>query len=430
MISQSVTINPPNSYNQIIKLIANKEKTFLFIHNKNKYYANPIVTCYHSRKINFILMSDPLFNEYMVPNYSGDFQLVIDFLQNSPIEINEGNALFLINVGCDLQIDNLVSRCLPYIPIETFLTNKNNILQNLYFSGSNIEKVLLILSSHFTVLLSTDFLIKLPIPFIDAILHSPLLNVDSKDLLNFLSKIFNWKKNPNHRLAKYLPLEIIPKDDIKCYLNDYRLNFNHQRINIFNSFQITDKKIHISGYSVVKADLPPPILSDDIYPGIIRKIYTKSQLNNNNSSILLSSSSVAFPTDMQESYGPEVLLNEGNVQYFCTKQGENEWLEIGFENYKVSVSGYMLMSWRGASNKVCPVSWNLEASNDCKQWFIIDSKENILDLMIDSGCYVASIDQSKWYKYFRFTQLKTGNEGNTALALAGFEIYGLARLSS
>lgn len=419
----SINIYPKKSLHQIINLISNTGKTFIFQHNNSQYNVNPIVACFYSRKINCYLMGNPFFEEYKVPNYDGNFQIIVDYFQTNKIEINKENALFIFNVGCDLQIDSIIDMSVSYIPEDYFLTNKNNILQNLYFSGSSMKKVLSLLSSHFNELISTKFLEKLPISFISLILSSPNLNVEPQDLLKFLSKFFNWKKNPNHALAKYLPLQIIPKDEIREYLNDYRLNFNHLRINFFNSLQISDNKINFSDHNAIYAELPQ-FLNDDkiIIPGLLKKIPRES--------ILLSSKSVAYPTDMQENYGPEILLSEDSQQYFCTQQGENEYLEISFTDFEVRLEGYLLRSWKGASNKVCPVSWNLEASNDGKDWSIIDHKDYVQDLMKDNGIYISPIEETNYnyYKFFRFVQLSTGNEGNSVLALSGFELYGGAKI--
>ena len=221
----SVNIFPKKSSRQIINLISNTEKTFIFRHKKNKYNVNPIVACYYSRKINYYLMSNPFFEEYKVPNFDGDFQLIVDYFETNKIEINDDNALFLLNVGCDLQFDDIINKSINYIPETFFLTNKNNILQNLYFSGSSMNKVISLLSSHFDELVSTKFLEKLPIPLIDLILRSPHLNSDPQILYNFLSKVFDWRKNPNHSLAKYLPLQVMPKDEVRKYLNDSFFSF-------------------------------------------------------------------------------------------------------------------------------------------------------------------------------------------------------------
>ena len=85
----SICITPINAHLQIIKLIASTKRTFLFIHNNKKYYVNPLVASYYSRKINLILMSDPFFNEYKVKNSEGDFQLIVDFFMTNTIKIDE-----------------------------------------------------------------------------------------------------------------------------------------------------------------------------------------------------------------------------------------------------------------------------------------------------------------------------------------------------
>ena len=212
----------------------------------------------------------------------------------------------------------------------------------------------------------------------------------------------------------------MPKSDVREYLNDYRLNFNYHRLNFFNSFKINNCGFNSTDSNTIYVELPPvPPSSHEIYPGLLKKIP--------NDSYSLSSSSVAYPTDMQDSYGPEILLSGDVNQYFCTQNGSNEWLEVSFEQYEVNLSGYLLRSWKRASNKVCPVSWNLEGSNDHDHWNIISHEENIQDLMIDNGYYLAAVSDVSYYKFFRFIQLSTGNEGNSVLALSGFELYGTAK---
>ncbi|OHT14422.1 hypothetical protein TRFO_15201 [Tritrichomonas foetus] len=400
-----------------LETVAKNEKTFTFYHNKKSYHVSKTIACLYSQTIFNLSLSDPFVDSYTVDPFDGDFNIVEKYFLTKDVHINKTNALFLFNVGLQLKIDYFINHCSFNLPESSFLNNEDNITVKLFETGSDMKNVISLLARNFSSLISSNVLKSYPISLIDLILKSPFLNIEPSLLNSYLFTIFSYKNEPNHRLAKYISFGEMSKDDVKAYLNNTRLNMNRLRVKLLGSLPFLQEKRERINLIHTEIDLPTNIFDD--LSGLIRATENPETI----------ASSIAYPTNMQHSYGPEMLFqkNMKSKMYFCTLSEENPWFQMEFTNISIKLSGYMLKSWYNAQNGVCPTSWTLEASEDGIDWVKIDSVLQSKELMNNGAVVIRNTSIEEYFTFFRFTQLSNVNPGNKALALNLFELYGTAQ---
>lgn len=411
----------PFPLQQILKMLLTQNKSFNLIHNGKNYPINPILLSIASHKIYRLSLADPLINSYEIPNIEGDFQPIYDLLSQIPSPPGlQDNAMFALEIGIDLELLDYLPHIINFIPITYFLNNENQILNRLYNIGYNLEVIIENMSMNINQCLASDTLLYLPIPLLDLFLKQTETKIPSKDLQAFLSKIFSIQDSPNHRLAKYYPLTELNEHDLKHYLSNPKLNLNLQRYSIVQSLY---KK---SGFKKSRPPILAPFPTSNLMPnpisrGLIRQLILKSPEN-----ITFDSSSVAKPTNMQDSYALEVLYTKEGY-YFCTEYMITEpvpRIRVTLSNVLLFPTGYGMKSWKGASNKVAPYSWELQASNDLINWEVLDTVNQCETLFADNAELFRPILTQNLYKHFQLIQKQTGHPFKTVLALGGFEIYG------
>jgi hypothetical protein len=82
---------------------------FALFHEETSYPCNSLIAGSFSRAIHFAVLADPLTTELQVSSGTGPFALVQQFLLGGDIEIDQGNAAFLLSYACELQIDLLIA---------------------------------------------------------------------------------------------------------------------------------------------------------------------------------------------------------------------------------------------------------------------------------------------------------------------------------
>lgn len=136
----------------------------------------------------------------------------------------------------------------------------------------------------------------------------------------------------------------------------------------------------------------------------------------------MSSSSVYKETDV-----PNYALYYDDVLFFQTNPTPNSWFCIDYKKFKVNLSHYSLKSnCKGGPGGSHPQSWDIEGSNDLKNWEVLDkrSQEKSLDDRSASNTFKIQNIHNKYYRYIRIIQrgLNTRNMNN--LVFSAIEFFG------
>ena len=311
------------------------------------------------------------------------------------------NYLDLYEAASYLRINNITETCGPQL--APFLCKAGpEYIKKIYDLGGDIAPIL----EAFPTII-TEFgiaeIAKFPTPLIDIILQNEKVVISPNEKRDLLSMVFDWKENPNHRLTKHLPLSLLTDEEIRHLLFHPKLNANTLRYLLLQTN---------SSSTAVYA------FTDNMFNGILAA---------NKDSVEFSASSVASGP---KTYNPENMLTENPTEYFCTKPEKEPYFVACFSG-NVEVSAYAIQVWRLSMNGVVPLAWNLEGSQDGETWTVIDSQDNQTELMEANGqtkMFEVSNPENDSFQYMRFIQKKSGNERNTSLALARFELFGKARL--
>jgi hypothetical protein len=207
--------------------IGSRFATFPISYRGRQFLVNPILAGSSSSKLASLFQSDPLCTEFTYETtLSGDFNPVCKCLNCIPFEVTPTSSTFLLKVSAELQISKLTDAVVASLPEEAITANNFETLRLLYENGGKCDSLLSVIASHFERL-DRNALKKLPGPLLDLLLKSPTLLInDRRTIVELFREIFDWGKQPNHRLAKYLPFSIMDEVDVVKILGNPRLNMN------------------------------------------------------------------------------------------------------------------------------------------------------------------------------------------------------------
>jgi len=100
----------------------------------------------------------------------------------------------------------------------------------------------------------------------------------------------------------------------------------------------------------------------------------------------------------------------------------NSWISIDLKNYEVIPTGYRICNTR--TGNCHPRNWNLEASNDEKNWKVL--VQHLDDNTLTDTNFILRRDfkVDDPYRYFRINQVGFSNTSFHHLSCCCFEIYG------
>lgn len=390
--------------------ICNDHPDFTIVHCGKSYRTNDYIAAQFSETIELLLMSDPIANSMNVKLQDGPFNIVMESLCGNIGDDILENVVFCTYASIELRIGDLYEKCIEILDDNQLEKNIKDFILQAYINGCDIDAFVDFLASKFELL--EKLKMDLPFPLIEMILKSPAFIVDDESVLSLLNSLFDYQKRPSCRLTKYIPFGIIPEEESNAFFDNPSININEFRWILALPTILNNGK----DFDNYKEVFPQ---SENDFSGIIRNYKVP----------VVTASSIAKPTHIQNSYGPENLIStKKSENYFCSENGPEEYLLFSFEPIHIKVYAYALKSWKFAVNGVCPSKWILEGSNDKNIWSVLHEYSGD-DLAQNSTTKIFKVDNpSPPLMYFRFSQRDTLNPGNKRLALAAFDIFGLVEV--
>ena len=137
-------------------------------------------------------------------------------------------------------------------------------------------------------------------------------------------------------------------------------------------------------------------------------------------------SSGVFESNDDDDFAPVSSIQFDSDSFFKSKNEENSWLCIDFKKFRVIPKNYTIQSPNFSESGGFLKSWVIEASNDEKNWKIIDEQNNCY--LMRGGNYIHNFEiMNKNNEEFRFIRLRqTGPSfnGNSIINLKSIEFFG------
>ena len=130
-------------------------------------------------------------------------------------------------------------------------------------------------------------------------------------------------------------------------------------------------------------------------------------------------------SSVNDSCGPEHLIEYDSNSYYYSNNNAGNWIEINFKEKKVKINGYSLRTYGYGYNGYNLKNWVIEGSKDKNQWIEIDKKENNFDLNGSSFEHHFPISKSTdAFQYIRLRSIGLNHYGNNHIILTKLELYG------
>ena len=339
----------------------------------------------------------------------GDLEKVATFINTLKCEIRSTqDGLYLYEMAARLRCARLAEFVRESLNNRHFLEGGLDYLKKIYELGGDCTPLI----EFWAVQMRTGkpgMFANLPIPLLDMLLKEAQKVTSPEKILEVLQAVFDWRKEPNHRLAKYLPLGAMSEHDRFEFLHHPMLNLNRLKGLILRAR--TDVAVPLKRRA---AGIDVKYEQDSQFSGFLAntQFYT------------LEASSVATGPS---TYGPDALVREQANEYFCTNADLDPWFMIRMKESRFTLTGYALETWRIGVNGVVPVDWEVYGSKDGESWELLDKRENqrqLIGNLMTAYFEVELSDAARKLVAIKFIQKKNNNPGNTRLALNRFEIFG------
>ena len=371
---------------------------FAVINDGQRYLCNSLIASSFSNVIYNIIMENCAADEVEIHVGNGPMKYVIDYLNGKNVSIPKEDETFVLNAAIELGMESLISS----INVNLLQISPKEALDFAirgYQNGVSINCFAAKIASGFEELIKSNAFEGVPEEIIDIILSSKHVEVKPTVLIPFLLKYFNFAKNPNHRLAKHYPFSEIPKNAAAALLQKPSVNINRfisllpacgacgnsEKVDIRNTIQYS-KGHEFEGLMFVL-----------IHPTIISSSLEAGSLDN-------------------------LIIEEGS---FLSSPEDNPYIIFDFGLNCILISSYTLDTTSQLETGVTPASWKLEASSDKENWVLVDERSE--DLTFSPGVFNFETTTNSFYKYIKFTQLKSNPESDKRLSLSRIEFFGRLR---
>lgn len=458
------------SYDNIKEIPFNKyEKNFTFIVNGKRYdtsryiadLLSPIIRRSHYTDESLDSFNIKYYKEDMMNNdsssneedYFNEFLSLTEFNKKT---INEAELKHYIEYF--IQLGNM-KEFLRLQPEKTSLTeiNPGNVIDRLsnliqiikamntnmktetdteideIYCNSNIKEMIKFASSHFSDICK-DQIKSLPIEMIREILNEETLEIEDEDsLLNFILELY-LEEDKYSNLFEYVNFSNLSKESLNKFIENFNIDDINQVIweSIFEShFGLNEKEY--SGNKRYKTSMKTfEHDSNKEFDGIMRHLSESTKGNiHDNGTIEITANSL-FNND--NSHHPKNVVDYSNNNYYDSNTGvQNGEVCFDFKNKLIQLTEYSIKTSNGGQDGCHLRSWVVEASNDKKNWEIVDQHEDDSSLR-GSGRIVTFKTKVKetnsFYRYIRIRQTGKSWSNSYDFIMYYVEFYGKLKESS
>lgn len=406
------------------------DKSFTFYVNNKVYRTSLITALILSPKICHFFSNDPTIDEITIKTKnSGNFSHVLNLINFDQNYISRKEIPFIQEVieilGNDrIEIhDKTVETKLTLENVFKFL--KKHEKNSISYSNSIKKEIEFISSNFFNIKKEhEDELMKLKMKTLESIIENPNLQLESEDqLISFINKLYLSDSKFSH-FYEYVNFLNVTSKKMKEFLKIYDINDINNKIwekisdRLYQPLLKTTENMNKTVTRYLKHDF---LYENQDFKGIIN--YFRHKTNGRIENEILITASSNYGTDLPIN----VSLFDDINKVFQSGDQPNAWICFDFKEKRVVPFNYSIRSYYHYSkNAHHPKNWVIEASNDNKNWEIIDQQQNCSSL---NGRYLSDTFkiENESHKEFRFIRMRqTGLTwgGSNYLTIDSFELYG------
>lgn len=118
------------------------------------------------------------------------------------------------------------------------------------------------------------------------------------------------------------------------------------------------------------------------------------------------------------------LFDQSRKTYLVTNNDENAFVMLDFKDKKINLTKYYL-SVPSPNSGYRPKNWEIQGSNDKKEWEVLDKKQNCSSLSSDESynTFTCQNVNQQYYRYIRIANI-INKDNNHYLVLSEIELYG------
>ena len=349
------------------------EKDFTFKVGGHNYALPKILAFFISPKIAQASIADPFINEFEINADDSyyQFNLIMRLLSGDSINITESNAHYLLDVGNQLQNQDLIDLILSFISTPLTVQNASfRLQQKISFHGDTSSEINFI-ASHFSEM-DEENLKQMDTDTLYLILQSPDLSISSESsLFQFIIKLIAERGNSAKRLLESIFYESLLDSDIEQLWTI----ISHNEITRPMWASLERRLAHQSLSSEIltkrySQKIIRLFFKSDPFDGICNYLTQKAGGNIHEKGVIRLSASGTSNNSFER------VLNYQWNGYWASNNSPNSYLRFDFKDYTVQLNGYSLRARDEPQGGGHPKSWVIEGSNDGKTWTTLNSQQN------------------------------------------------------
>lgn len=388
----------------------NIEPDFNFNVGKHQYKCSKTLASFISPKISNLLLNDITVSDFFIdhPDKNNEFNQILSLMTGSTLSLTNDNKNYLLSMAVQLGNEEIISLIMD----DTENINNNNVIQRIILRYSNNFQYIdeaKYLALHFDDF-SVESLQSLDIDVLNTVLIQDSLSIFNEDSL--LEKIISLGE-------KYYPL----LDNVQI---EYLTSSSILKLLSYLDIDNISSQIWMSIINRLQLPVHPPpnpvrhnntFVLDKEYPfdGVFALLMSKYGGNIHDKGII----------DITASSDPDknvsFVSDSDWESYWFSDNVPNSWVQFDFKDKLIIVTDYTIQSDGSDGNHL--LHWELEGSNDGKNWEVIDKRDtNDLNSFYKVKSYSCFLE--KPFRMLRLRQTGKNSSNQDYMLLASIEFFG------
>ena len=400
-------------------LVPDPSDDFTFIVAENEFVVNKSQAEFISPAVSSLRKLDKLTNSFVVDvaNDDGTFNFIIDLMNGRDIEINQIQAQTLSIIAQKLGNCELYDKLIQIAPQTLTIENVIPSLISKFKVGVSYDKEIEYTALHFYEI-EISMLYKLPVSLLELIFQSPSLKVECEDsLFDFIYSMIKFNGKEFMVLYEYIWFDCLDEKRISKFLKHTELTDMNQALWNSLSRRLLLKVTPESKGNDRYAQGTIAFDGENPFNGIVRSLKEETGENPHTNGLIKISYKGGNPYC-------DKLFDYDWKCYWSSTSCPDQWISFEFTKNYIYLTDYSLKSPNNKEGWNHLKNWVIEGSNDCKEWNIIDSRENNDDLNGPNKVATFHCKQPLRVRYLRLRQTGKNHHDAEDIQLTNVEFFG------
>ena len=359
------------------------------------------------------------------------FEVLVSSLRNgSAFRVDKSNISALLRISHELENREILSSLLQMTNTESLTLEEMLIVLRFGIkfgisSSGQFSALCDVVSSRFHEL-SNEVRYELDLETSELLLSNPSLQIESEDSLYDFVRSRSEGDKSFSSLFEFVLFEYLSEDrvrDFVSFANEHLLENLTSGIWSRVSVRLVQAtKVAAKNPRVISKGSKKEFLYDSSKPlsGVIAYLTEQFHGNVHDKGIV----QVTSNSECDSGYEPKNVADLGTNACFVSQIESNCWIRYDFKDRRVTPTSY---SVRTHSGPRFPKSWALEASNNGKDWILLDRRDNNNDLNRKHVIrnFTISSAVSDGFQFIQFRQTGKNHHGDDQLYLTSLEVFGI-----